>query len=61
MAASGNKQFLKDALLKRCLKKLKFIDTLKKTPSGGVLSKDVFKSFAKFTEKYFWGNLFFKL
>ena len=43
------------------LKNIKFIDTLKKTSSGGVLSKDVFKSFAKFTEKYLCGNLFFKL
>ena len=43
------------------LKNIKFIDTRKKTSSGGVLSKDVFKSFAKFTEKYLCGNLFFKL
>ena len=43
------------------LKNIKFIDTLKKTSSGGVLSKDVFKSFAKFIEKYLCGNLFFKL
>ena len=46
---------------KDVLKSIKFIDALKKTSSGGVLSKDLFKSFAKFTEKYLWGNLFFKL
>ena len=34
------------------LKNIKFIDTRNKTSSGGVLPKDVFKSFAKFTEKY---------
>ena len=43
------------------LKNIKFIDTRKKTSSGGVLSKDVFKSFAKSTEKYLCGNLFFNL
>ena len=32
-----------------------------KTSSEGVLSKDVLKSFAKSTEKYLCGNLFFKL
>ena len=43
------------------LKNIKFIDKLKKTSSGGVLSKDVLKSFAKSTEKYLCGDLFFKL
>ena len=47
--------------MKDVLKNIKFIDKLMKTSSGGVLSKDVFKSFAKFTEKYLCGNLFFKL
>ena len=42
------------------LKNIKFIDALKKTSSGGVLSKDVFKSFAKSKEKYLCDNLFFK-
>ena len=46
---------------KDVLKNIKLIDTRKKTSSGGALSKDVFKSFAKFTEKYLCGNLFFKL
>ena len=32
-----------------------------KTSSGGVLSKDFLKSFAKSTEKYLCGNFFFKL
>ena len=43
------------------LKNTKFIDKLMKTSSGGVLSKYVLKSFAKATEKYLFGNLFFKL
>ena len=43
------------------LKNIKFIDSRKKTSSGGVLSKDVFKSFVKSTKKYLCGNLFFKL
>ena len=43
------------------LANIKFIDTHEKTSSGGALSKDVFKCFAKFTEKYLCGNLFFKL
>ena len=43
------------------LKNVRFIDKLKKTSSGGVLSKDVLKIFAKSTEKYLCGNLFFKL
>ena len=47
--------------MKDVLKNIKFIDKLMKTSSGGVLSKDVLKSFAKSTEKYLCGNLFFKL
>ena len=47
--------------MKDVLKNIKFIDTRKKTSSGGVLSKDVFENFAKFTEKYLCGSLFFKL
>ena len=43
------------------LKNIKFIDALKNMSSGGVLSKDVFKKFARFTEKYLCWNLFFKL
>ena len=43
------------------LKNIKFIDALKKTSSGGVLSKDVFKNFAIFTEKYLCGYLIFKM
>ena len=43
------------------LKNIKFIDKLKKTSSGGALSKNVLKSFAKSTEKDLCGNLFFKL
>ena len=47
--------------MKDVLKNIKFIDKLMKTSSGGVLSKDVLKSFAKSTEKYLCGNLFFKM
>ena len=47
--------------MKDVLKNIKFIDKLMKTSSGGVLSKDVLKSFAKSTEKYLCGNLFFKV
>ena len=47
--------------MKDVLKNTKFIDKLMKTSSGGVLSKDVLKSFAKSTEKYLCGNLLFKL
>ena len=46
--------------MKDVLKNIKFIGTRKNT-SSGVLSKDVFESFAKFTEKYLCGKLFFKL
>ena len=46
--------------MKDVLKNIKFIDKLMKMSSGGVLSKDVLKRFAKSTEKYLCGNLFFK-
>ena len=36
-----------------------FTDKLKKQSSGGVLSKDVLKNFAKLIEKYLCRNLFF--
>ena len=37
---------------------LKFIDKHKKQSSGGVLSKDVLKNFARFAEKHLWPRLF---
>ena len=37
----------------------KFTDKLKKELAGVVLSKDVFRKFAKFTEKHLYQNLFF--
>ena len=37
----------------------KFTDKLKTPSSGSAPSKDVFRNFAKFTEKHFSGNLFF--
>ena len=37
---------------------LKFTDKLKKQSSGGALSKDIVKKFAKFTEKHFCWNFF---
>ena len=37
----------------------KFSGKHKKQPSGGVLSKDVLKNFAKFTEKHLWRSLLF--
>ena len=43
------------------LKNIKFIDTLKKTSSGGVLSKDVLKVLQNSQKNIFCGNLFFKL
>ena len=44
------------------LKKIsKFTDKLKKQSSGGVLSKDLIKNFAKFTKKVFAGISLIKL
>ena len=37
---------------------LKFKDKHKRQSSGGVLSKDVLKNFARFAEKYLWTSLF---
>ena len=37
----------------------KFTDKRKKLPSGGVLSKDFLKNFAKSTEKHLCRSLFF--
>ena len=37
----------------------KFTDKHKKQPSGGVLSRDVLKKFANFTDKYLCPSLFF--
>ena len=43
------------------LKNIKFIDTLKKTSSGGVLSKDFLKVLQNPQKNIFCRNLFFKL
>ena len=47
--------------MKDVLENTKFIDKLKKKSRGGVLSQDVMKILAKFTNKYLCGNLFLKL
>ena len=50
-SCTWNKQFPRGALWKKCYEKLfKLHRKHKKQSSGGVLSKDVLKNFAKFTE-----------
>ena len=51
---------LPEVLNKRCYLKnfSRFTEEHKKQPSGGVLSKDVLKHFAKFEEKPFCWSLF---